>query len=246
MRQRIAIGLLALSVLALVGSNPSLDSLRQQSDQLFKRVGEFGQEMDGVNYALDELFDMVSVSRRDVDNVSLALDGLGESGDATIDALCDYVDVKGDSYRPFVCEPRCGCPGADFEDLGLDSCSEQSGDTLLATGSAPSSCVDGMCSGSLAGFCNPANPVCPQGFACARVGSRFASTTRCVRTCSSDAECPAVQTAAVSLSGVGPPGTQSVVTCWVSSGAFSDSTTINMTDAMACLDEIEALTGPCR
>jgi hypothetical protein len=67
----------------------------------------------------------------------------GPSGDLVAEAVCAKSDVDGDSYRPFVCEPRCDCIAPDFL-AQLESCAETTPGTFVASqaGPAPSpSCV---------------------------------------------------------------------------------------------------------
>jgi hypothetical protein len=76
----------------------------------------------------------------------------GPSGDVAVEqleaevernraAMCAKADFDGDSYRPFVCDPRCGCLEPDFL-AELVSCSETSPGTFVASQSGPpSSCV---------------------------------------------------------------------------------------------------------
>jgi hypothetical protein len=213
-------------------------------------------------------------------------------------AMCAKADADGDSYRPFVCDARCGCIPPDFiaelescsetspgtfvasqpDEVISNSCAEQfdsclplSGSTILACSSnsgnqcsedsdcAPgASCIDfselgfpiQICVDSCAtnaqcpslGFsCTSSFPCqfgCPSGWTCGTGGT-------CVKAgCTSDDDCDFVLPGpALSLAGVGSEDSPEPVTCSVSGvGPVS----INSNDALACIEQIEAVTGACQ
>jgi hypothetical protein len=225
MKRALTIAALAATLLFLLGMRPSLGAIQQELEELFAMLSELDSDTDA------------------------AVANLAAGDDEIVEAICDAADVRGDSYRPFVCEPRCGCPeGVAFADLGLAACTEASPGTFVAIATAPSVCVANRCSGSASLPCSPANPSCPGDFVCRNLsagGPIPIPNFRCVRPCETDAECPAIETASVSLASVADPGVNSVVTCSVQVGGSSAETTINNPDARACLEEIEALTGAC-
>jgi hypothetical protein len=57
-------------------------------------------------------------------------------------AACAEADFRGVSYRPFTCEPRCGCIAPDFL-AQLESCEQTAPGTFVASQSgSPSACVE--------------------------------------------------------------------------------------------------------
>jgi hypothetical protein len=152
----------------------------------------------------------------------------GPSGDLVVEALCAKSDFDGDSYRPFVCDPRCGCLAPEFI-AGLASCDETLAGTFVAgqpgevlsfscvTQPAVNICsqifdqgvpVGSACTSSSFAACNNiTNPPCPSGEACSVAGLPVPAQGLCYRTCSSTADCPNP-----------PPSCESSLACSSSSG----------------------------
>jgi hypothetical protein len=160
-------------------------------------------------------------------------------------AICAKADADGDSYRPFICTPRCDCLADQLASQTPQSCEEtEPGSFSIDFPAAAGTCGAG-------GFCANPNPVgCVAiggSFACFNPGevcvsSSFAGITfrTCQRPCSSDASCPGT---AVTLTGVGGFDTPDVAVCTAGTAAPQK---INSNDARLCVLQVEASTGPCQ
>ena len=166
-------------------------------------------------------------------------------------AICAKADADGDSYRPFVCTPRCDCFAAVRAQGNTPSSCQQTSPGLfdVAFLGAPGTCNNGACSYSSFATCLPAIPLCPAGESCVSGGGLpgFPSVYFCKRTCASNAGCPQIVAAQAHLSGVGAPDSPNAVQCTVAPNLTTPSTTkINSNDALECLTQVEAATGPCQ
>jgi hypothetical protein len=160
-------------------------------------------------------------------------------------AICAKADADGDSYRPFVCTPRCDCLAGLLDSQSPQSCDETTpGSFAIEFPAAPGTCgTGGFCANSTGVGClfSGSAFVCTNpGEVC--VSSSFAGITlrTCRRPCSSDASCPGT---AVTLTGVGGFDTPDVAVCTAGTAAPQN---INSNDARLCIAQVEESTGPCQ
>jgi len=148
-------------------------------------------------------------------------------------AICAKSDVDGDTYRPFVCEPRCSCT----QNLGVpSSCQHPSpGTYLLGFSTLAGTCSSNVCS-------NSSFQLCGTGVPCQIAGETCSGTIiqACRRTCTTSAQCPPRPSGLAQLEGVSPADSPNVVTCNVG-GVVTE---INSNDALQCLAQVEAVV-PC-
>jgi hypothetical protein len=98
---------------------------------------------------------------------------------------------------------------------------------------------------SLSGRRGP--PFCPVGQQCVTSCVFTICTSVCLQTCASDATCPEQIGGVAELSGVSSPDSPDVVQCdALVYPTTTTSTKINSNDALKCLDQVEAVTGPCQ
>lgn len=144
-------------------------------------------------------------------------------------AICAKAEVDGDSYRPFVCTPRCDC----FQTLGVpSSCSETSpGNFQIGFSTLPGTCSANTCSNSTFQPCSAGVPCQAAGEVCS--GTIIRS---CKRPCATSPECPPRPSGIALLAGVSPADSPNAVTCNVS-GVVTE---INSNDALQCLAQVEA------
>jgi len=165
-------------------------------------------------------------------------------------AICAKADADGDTYRPFVCTPRCDCLAdllTQADAAGAQASCQETSPGVIDIGffSAPT-CSGGYCVGAGGSSCQVSS--CPSGQDCVAscapiIGCRFT----CQVPCSSNASCPNVPGGFAQLSGVSPPDSPNVIECSVVTGPLSGSMTkINSNDALDCIDQIEAIAGPCQ
>jgi hypothetical protein len=165
-------------------------------------------------------------------------------------AMCAKADADGDSYRPFVCDARCDwtpdIPPAVL--TAIQSCVEAPSGTITAETLTTTPFDDGICNppsctGSSLDFC-AFNDECPLGEECV---SSF-----CIRPCQNNSECVGQDTeiTRVTLQGVssGDPAQPVVFDDeYELNGnvvdSFSPPSTINGTDALQCIAEIETASG---
>jgi hypothetical protein len=160
-------------------------------------------------------------------------------------ALCAKADANNDDYRPFFCTPRCGCLTNDFIQHA-SHCEATAPDTFtIESVVAPGQCQAGGGScivGSSGQACLGENQFClVPGETCVRSCALGICINRCLRPCAADTDCPAT-TATATLSGVTGRNSPDVVQCDAGAGPRK----INSNDALFCLDQIEAVTGPCQ
>ncbi len=145
-------------------------------------------------------------------------------------AICAKADVDGDTYRPFVCEPRCDCTQA----LGVpSSCQETSpGIYLLGFSTLPGTCNSSVCT-------NSSFQPCSTGFPCQIAGETCSGLIiqACRRSCSTSAQCPPRPSGLAQLTGVTTPDSPDVVTCNVG-GVVTE---INSNDALQCIAQVDAV-----
>jgi hypothetical protein len=160
-------------------------------------------------------------------------------------AICAKADADNDDYRPFFCTPRCGCLTNDFIQNASRCEATEQGTFTIESVLAPGQCQagGGTCIvGSSGQACFGENQTCPVPgetcFSSCQFGICF---SQCRRPCTSDTDCPAT-TATATLSGVTQRNSPDVVLCDAEAG----SRKINSNDALFCLDQIEAVTGPCQ
>lgn len=145
-------------------------------------------------------------------------------------AICAKSDAEGDTYRPFVCTPRCDC----FQSVGIPSSCQLNGPGAYLIGF---STLPGTCSGSVCS--NSSFQPCSAGFPCQIAGESCSGTIiqSCKRTCTSDASCPPRPSGSALLSGVSVPDSPAVAICNVG----GVETPINGNDALQCLAQVEAV-----
>jgi len=145
-------------------------------------------------------------------------------------AICAKADADGDTYRPFVCTPRCDCT----QGLGVPSSCQQTspGTYQLGFSTLPGTCSSSVCS-------NSSFQVCSTGFPCQIAGEVCSGTIiqACRRPCTTSAQCPPRPSGIALLEGVSPADSPNVVTCNVCSVV----TEINSNDALQCIAEVEAV-----
>lgn len=145
-------------------------------------------------------------------------------------AICAKADVDGDTYRPFVCPPRCDC----FQTLGVpSSCQQPSpGSYLIGFSTEPGTCSSNVCS-------NSTFQPCATGVPCQSAGESCSGTIikTCKRPCTGNANCPPRPSGVAQLTDVTTPDSPGVVTCNVG-GVVTE---INSNDALQCLSQVEAL-----
>ncbi len=148
-------------------------------------------------------------------------------------AICAKADADGDSYRPFVCEPRCDC----FLPLGVpSSCQETSpGILLIGFSTLPGTCNSNVCTNSSFQPCSAGVPCQIAGETC----SGFI-VQACRRTCSTNANCPPRPSGLAQLQGITTPDNPGAAICTVNTVARE----INSNDALQCLAQVEAVV-PC-
>jgi hypothetical protein len=157
-------------------------------------------------------------------------------------AICAKADADGDSYRPFVCEPRCDCLASALQSGSPRSCSATApGDFLIEFGVPAGTCQGGFCATSAPLGCSPVVPgSCPVGETCITSCAFSICISSCRRACSSDSGCPGPL---ATLTGVSTPDSPSVAVC---TAAPSAAKKINSNDALRCLSQVQAATGPCQ
>lgn len=145
-------------------------------------------------------------------------------------AICAKSDVDGDTYRPFVCQPRCDC----FQTLGVPSSCQQTspGTYLIGFSTQPGTCNSTVCS-------NSSFQPCSTGVPCQIAGESCSGTIirTCKRGCATDANCPPRPSGLGQLTGVTTQDAPGVVTCNVG----GVETEINSNDALQCLAQVEAV-----
>jgi hypothetical protein len=167
-------------------------------------------------------------------------------------AICAKADADGDSYRPFVCEPRCDCLAEVLLQSPPNLCDESSPGVFDIGAVGAPSCNDGYCEGVAPSLCLPTtNPCLIPGQECVTSCSPFGCVGVCRQPCASDATCPPVPTGpAARLSGVSPPDSPNAVDCVVTPNPLEPSTAttekINSNDALECLEQVQVTTGPCQ
>ena len=145
-------------------------------------------------------------------------------------AICAKADVDGDTYRPFVCQPRCDC----FQAVGVPSSCQQTspGTYLIGFSTQPGTCSSNVCS-------NSSFQPCSAGFPCQIAGETCTGTIlqSCRRTCTTSASCPPRPSGIAQLTGVTSPDGPGVVTCNVG-GVVTE---INSNDALQCLAQVKGV-----
>jgi len=160
-------------------------------------------------------------------------------------AICAKADADNDDYRPFFCTPRCGCLTEAFRQ-NASRCEATGPDSFtIESVAAPGQCQAGGGScivGSSEQACIGQNQTClVPGETCVRSCALGICLNRCMRPCTADTDCPD-RTAVATLAGVTRRNSPDVVLCDAGAGARK----INSNDALACLAQIEAVTGPCQ
>jgi hypothetical protein len=174
----------------------------------------------------------------------LSLDTLAAEQRRLKKAICAKADADNDDYRPFVCKPRCGCLTKTFIQNASRCEATGPGTFTIESVDAPGQCQagGGTCIvGSSGQACLGDNQTClVPGETCVRSCQLGFCINQCLRLCTSDVDCPAT-TATATLSGVTQPDSPDVVRC----DAGGRVRKINSNDALACLEQIEAVTGAC-
>jgi hypothetical protein len=168
-------------------------------------------------------------------------------------AICAKADADGDTYRPFSCEPRCDCLAPLLLLAPLSSCEETAPGVFgIQFAGPPAECLNG--------FCNSLGPqpiipchaggVCASGSQCVSSCFGTACVSSCRTPCASSAVCPAIPGPAAQLSGVSAPDSPNVAECLydLDGNPFNGVTLlkINSNDALECIEQAEAATGPCQ
>ena len=183
--------------------------------------------------------------------------------------MCTGADARGDTYRPFFCEPQCTCSVPS----NLTSCTQTAPGSFEATSDPLDVCVPELHQCESLQVCGPfgcstasvctsssqsscvTDPDCPSGEFCAPVS--FESGI-CVRGCSSASDCPPTGNTVCqadpsttcttdadcgvvtfTLDNVGPADAVEPATC-------DGFVPLSSNDALACLAEVEAQTGTCQ
>lgn len=184
------------------------------------------------------------------------------------EVMCAGSDARGDTYRPFFCDPRCTCSVPS----NLTSCTQTAPGSFEATSDPLDLCVPelhqcesfelcGPFGCSTASLCTSSSQVsctsdseCPSGELCNPVSLESGI---CVRACNSASDCPATGNnvcesdpstscttdtdcgvVTFTLDDVGPADAVDPATC-------DGFVPISSNDALECLAEVEAQTGPC-
>ena len=89
-------------------------------------------------------------------------------------AICAKADADGDSYRPFVCDPRCDCLAPVLLQGSPTVCDESSPGVFEIGTPGPPTCNNGRCAGVGGSACVPELPAtCPSGQQCVSSCSIF-------------------------------------------------------------------------
>lgn len=163
-------------------------------------------------------------------------------------AICAKADADGDSYRPFVCDPRCDCLAPILLQTSPTVCEESSPGVFdIAAPGAPT-CSGGYCVGVGGNFCTAGS--CPSGQQCVTNCAFSICISRCAQPCASNETCPPVPGPSARLSGVSEPDSPNAVECFTllnpSDLPSATTTKINSNDALKCVEQVEASTGPCQ
>jgi hypothetical protein len=173
-------------------------------------------------------------------------------------AICAKADADGDTYRPFSCEPRCDCFGPQLVTGAVvpATCEEISPGVFDLGFNVPGTCSGGSCEGVGGNACDPQNPACPAGQECQTRPNCTPfpplgiTCDFCSMPCASDEVCPNLPAPLVArLLNVSPPDSPNVVVCVTDTDGnpFNDTpVNINSNDALECLEQVEAVTGPCQ
>lgn len=155
-------------------------------------------------------------------------------------AICAKADADEDTYRPFVCEPRCDCLAGLLQSASPVSCDETAPGKFSIRFPAPTgTCAGGICANSSGLGCSGGIPLCPSGEVCVTTCALNICISTCRMPCSSDSSCPG---SIAELSGVTAADSPQVVVCKVG----TNTRKINSNDALQCLDQVRSLTGACQ
>jgi hypothetical protein len=159
-------------------------------------------------------------------------------------AVCAKADADGDTYRPFTCDPRCDCLGPLFEAGAPSACEQTQADEFSITfPAATGTCAGGICANSSFQGCGGGG-FCPLGEACITSCALNICISTCRLPCSSDSAC---RGSVARLAGVVAADSPHAVSCVRPTGQFTlETKKINSNDALRCLDQVQAATGPCQ
>lgn len=172
-----------------------------------------------------------------------SINSLNKELKRTKDAICAKADADGDTYRPFVCEPRCGCFSEELI-ATASSCEETEPGSFEIAFTSPATCSSGTCSSSSLLTCNPALG-CLGGETCVTVCAFTICQSRCRSLCTIDGDCPPHTVGGI-LTGVGAVDSPDVAQCTSVTTGAEQPVPINSNDANECVDQVEAVAGPCQ
>jgi len=159
-------------------------------------------------------------------------------------AICAKADADGDSYRPFVCDPRCDCLAPFLIQTAPTVCDESSPGVFDVAAPGAPTCSNGFCVGVGGNFCTPGGAGCFPGQQCVTTCAFTICISRCVQPCTSDAVCPPIPGPVARLSGVSPPDSPNAVECMLllnpADPASGTTQKINSNDALECIEQVEA------
>jgi len=163
-------------------------------------------------------------------------------------AICAKADADADSYRPFVCDPRCDCLAPFLLQIAPTACDESSPGVFDVAATGAPTCSNGFCLGVGGNFCTPGFGGCFPGQQCVTTCVFGFCTSRCALPCTDNALCPPIPGPTARLSGVSAPDSPNALECTLLLNSFFNTTAttekINSNDALECIEQVEA-TLPC-